>query len=58
VLYAEFKELAAGGDLMVTEALEKPMEAYVGAGSATFPAADRLAVEAEARVLLAWLGKG
>jgi len=28
VLYAEFKELAVGSDMMVTEALEKSMKAW------------------------------
>ena len=57
-LHVELKELAAGSGLMVTEAFEKSMEACVSAESITFPAVDRREVEAEARVLLAWLGKG
>ena len=57
-LYARFKKLIAEGGLMVTEAFERFMEACVNAGAITFPTADRRGVEAEARVLLAWLRKG
>ena len=57
-LYAKFKKLTTESGLMVTEAFEKFMEACVNAGAITFPTADRRGVEAEARVLLAWLRKG
>jgi len=40
-LCAELKDLAAGSDLMIAEAPEKPMEACVSAGNTTFPTADR-----------------
>jgi len=57
-LYAKFKKLATSSGLMVTEAFEKFMEACVNAGAVTFPTVNRRGVEAEARVLLAWLRKG
>ena len=57
-LYAKFKKLATSSGLMVTEAFEKFMEACVNAVAITFPTADSRGVEAEARVLLAWLRKG
>jgi len=57
-LYARFKELVAGSGLTVTEAFERFMEACVSARAVTFPTGSRQGVEAEARVLLAWLRKG
>jgi len=57
-LYARFKELASGSGLTVTGAFERFMEACVNAGAIAFLTADRRGVEAEARVLLAWLRKG
>lgn len=60
VLYAEFKDLAARSGLMVTEAFEKFMEACVRTGAVTYPqvAERRVALEAEARVLLTWRKQG
>jgi len=59
-LYAEFKSVAERSGLMVTEAFEKFMHACVEAGAVKIPEAkrDRSGIEAEARVLLAWLRKG
>jgi hypothetical protein len=59
-LYAEFKSVAEQSGLMVTEAFEKFMHACIEAGAVKMPEAkrDRSGIEAEARVLLAWLRKG
>ena len=59
-LYAEFKTVTEHSGLMVTEAFEKFMHACVEAGAVKMPEAnrDRSGVEAQARVLLAWLRKG
>jgi hypothetical protein len=59
-LYEEFKIVAGRSGLMVTEAFEKFMRACVEVGAVKFPDAGRKrsGVEAEARVLLAWLRKG
>jgi antitoxin component of RelBE/YafQ-DinJ toxin-antitoxin module len=57
-LYARFKELASRSGLTMTGAFEKFMEACVDAGAITLPTPNRRGVEAEARVLLAWLRKG
>lgn len=59
-LYAEFKSVAERSGLMVTEAFEKFMRACVEAGAVKMPEAkrDSSGVEAQARVLLAWLRKG
>jgi hypothetical protein len=56
-LYASFKELAAKNGYTVTAALEKFMMGAVEYGL-VFPSAVKTeAVEAEARVMLAWLEK-
>jgi hypothetical protein len=59
-LHAEFKSVAERSGLMVTEAFEKFMRVCVEVGTVKIPdgKADRGGVEAEARVLLAWLRKG
>ena len=58
-LYAKFKELAQNNGLMVTEAFEKFMKTCVESKALAFSvAAPKSAMEAEARVLLAWLRKG
>ena len=57
-LYARFKKLVGESGLTVTEALERFMGTCVSAGAITFPTASKGGVEAEARVLLAWLKKG
>lgn len=56
-LYGKFKELTSKSGLMVTEAFEKFMAACIESGAIIFPEPvdQRRGVEAEARVLLAWL---
>jgi len=57
-LYASFKELAAKNGYTVTGAFEKFMASAVEYGL-VFPSANKTeSVEAEARVMLAWLKKG
>jgi len=60
LLYAGFKGVVERSGLMVTEAFEKFMRACVEAGAVRLPdmGRERSGVEAEARVLLAWLRKG
>ncbi len=55
--YANFKELAAKNGYTATGALEKFMADAVKFGLA-FPSGKNAAVEAEARVMLAWLKEG
>ena len=58
-LYATFKALAQNNGLMVTEAFEKFMKTCVEGKALAFSVfAPKSAMEAEARVLLAWLRKG
>lgn len=58
-LYAQFKELAQNNGFMVTEAFESFMKTCVEGNALEFSvAAPKSAMEAEARVLLAWLRKG
>ena len=57
-LYEEFKRLASGGGYTVTAAFERFMQICVDGGALVFPERDVAGFEAEARVLLDWLGKG
>jgi hypothetical protein len=56
-LYTNFKELASRNGYTVAAALEKFMASAVEFGL-VFPSARNEAVEAEARVMLAWLKDG
>ena len=56
-VYASFKELSAKNGYTVTAALEKFMANAVEYGL-VFPAAKTEGVEAEARIMLAWLKEG
>lgn len=57
-LYGAFKELAQSSGLMVTEAFEKFMKTCVEGKVLAFSVATpKSALDAEARVLLAWLRK-
>jgi hypothetical protein len=60
-LYEKFKDLVDRNGLMITEAFERFMKASVEAETVRLPevkSSGRDGVEAEARVLLAWLRKG
>ena len=57
-LYASFKELASKNGYTVTGALEKFMSCAVQYGLVFPSAAKNEDVEAEARIMLAWLKKG
>jgi hypothetical protein len=60
-LYERFKEVADRDRLMVTEAFKRYMRASVDARTVKLPepkSRGRSGVDAEARVLLAWLRKG
>lgn len=58
-LYERFKGVAGSSGLMVTEAFERFMRVCVEAGAVRFPEVEssRSRIDAEARVLLAWLRK-
>ncbi len=57
-LYDQFKALASAGGYTVTGAFERFMQICVDGGVLVFPERDVAGFEAEARVLLDWLGKG
>ena len=58
LLYAGFKRLASKSGCTVTCAFERFMSCCVEGGVLVFPQKDTGAFEAEARVLVDWLGKG
>ena len=57
-LYEKFKRVASAGGYTVTAAFERFMQVTVDVGCLVFPERDVAGFEAEARVLLDWLGKG
>ena len=57
-LYAGFKRVACAGGCTVTGAFERFMSCCVEGGGLVFPEGGTGGFEAEARVLVDWLGKG
>ncbi len=57
-LYAGFKRVACAGGCTVTGAFERFMSCCVEGGGLVFPEGGTVGFEAEARVLVDWLGKG
>jgi hypothetical protein len=57
-LYAGFKRVACAGGCTVTGAFERFMSCCVEGGGLVFPDRGTEGFEAEARVLVDWLGKG
>jgi len=57
-LYAGFKRVACEGGCTVTGAFERFMSCCVEGGGLVFPEGGTAGFEAEARVLVDWLGKG
>ena len=57
-LYAGFGRLVSAGGCTVTGAFERFMSCCVEGGGLVFPEGGTVGFEAEARVLVDWLGKG
>ena len=57
-LYGDFKKVAFAGGCTVTSAFERFMSICVGGEALIFPQRQSEGFEAEARVLVDWLGKG
>lgn len=57
-LYGGFRRLAVAGGVTVTGAFERFMRVCVESGCLVFPEVGLAGFEAEARVLVDWLGKG